>query len=83
MKLKISFWKQLKRTSEPTNFHSRPELPSTKADKAPPKYSPERFRHAVIEAEKNECEYFDFSTPENELLDSMNDFAKNVMPSFT
>lgn len=57
--------------------------PLNETGRGPATYNRERFRKAVLEAEKNGCEYFDFTITENELIDSMNDFAKNVMPSFT
>ena len=57
--------------------------PVHESGRGPAEYIPERFQRAVLEAQKNGCEYFDFSVPENGLLDSMSDFAKNVIPSFT
>ena len=65
------------------NFSFAAGSPINESGHGPAKYSRERFQHAVREAEKNGCEYFDFSIPENELLESMDDFAKNVIPSFT
>ena len=53
--------------------------PMNESGHGPAKYSQERFRQAVSEAEKNGCEYFDFTIPDAEMLESMNDFAKNVM----
>ncbi|HYY92521.1 MAG TPA: LLM class flavin-dependent oxidoreductase [Candidatus Dormibacteraeota bacterium] len=56
--------------------------PMNESGHGPAKYSPERFRQAVSEAEKSGCEYFDFSIPDAGMLESMNDFAKNVMQTF-
>lgn len=53
--------------------------PTNRNERSPPKYDRQRFQNAVLEAEKNGCEYFILSLPQIELLGSMNDFAKNIM----
>jgi len=71
--------KESKRT---TKFSFASDSPVDKGEQGPPKYDLDRFRSAALEAEKNECGYFVLSIPENGLIDSMNDFARNVMSSF-
>ena len=71
--------KESKRT---TKFSFASDSPVDKGEQGPPKYDLDRFRSAALEAEKNECGYFVLSIPENGLIDSVNDFARNVMSSF-
>jgi len=72
--------KKNKRTSK---FSFAAGSPISPEKHGPPKYDSESLRQALLEADKNGCEYFDFSVPENGLLDSMSDFARKVMPSFS
>ncbi len=58
------------------------DSPADKGEHGPPKYDLDRFRSAVVEAEKNEYEYFVLSVREDRLLDSVKDFARNVIHSF-
>ena len=57
--------------------------PTNKIERSPPKYEFKKYHDAVLEAEKNECEYFVLSLPQKDLVSSMKDFAKNIMLSYT
>lgn len=46
------------------------------------RYNRKQFERAILAAEKNGCEYFDFSVPEERFLHSMDDFAKNILSLF-
>ena len=75
--------KAAKESKRTTRFSFAADSPADKDEHGPPKYDLDRFRRAVLEAEKNECEYFVLSVREDGLLDSVNDFARDIMPSFS
>ena len=74
--------KAAKESKRTTKFSFAADSPADIGQHHPPKYDLDRFRNAVLEAEKNECDYFVLSVPEDGLIDSLSDFGRNVMPSF-
>src|SRR6267143_11440 len=75
--------KAAKKSKRTTRLSFAADSPADKGEHGLTKYDPDRFSNAVCEAEKNECEYFVLSVPEDGVLDSVNHFARNVMPSFS
>lgn len=75
------------RAAERSGRVARPSFaaasPVGEGERYPTKYDSRRYRDAVLEAERKGCEYFVFSVPQAALMDSLNDFARNVLPSFS
>jgi len=71
--------KAAKESERTTRFSFAATSPSNRGGGSDSKYDPKALGEAVLEAEKNGCEYFVLSFPEDGLLKSMSDFARNVM----
>ena len=71
--------KAAKESERTTRFSFAATSPSNRGGGSDSKYDPKALGEAVLEAEKNRCEYFVLSFPEDGLLKSMSDFARNVM----
>ena len=47
------------------------------------KYELKSYRDSVVAAEESGCRYFILYLPDEDLMNSLNDFASNIMPSFS
>jgi alkanesulfonate monooxygenase SsuD/methylene tetrahydromethanopterin reductase-like flavin-dependent oxidoreductase (luciferase family) len=56
--------------------------PVNPGELTPPKYEQATYRNSVEEAERNGCEYFVLRISQQELLESIDDFGRNVIPSY-
>jgi len=72
--------KAAKETKRTTRFSFAATSPSNIGGASDSKYDRRKHREAVLEAEKNGCEYFVLSFPEDGLFKSMSDFARDMMP---
>jgi alkanesulfonate monooxygenase SsuD/methylene tetrahydromethanopterin reductase-like flavin-dependent oxidoreductase (luciferase family) len=71
--------KAAKESKRTTRFAFAATSPSNIGGNSDSKYDPKTHLEAVLEAQKNECDYFVLSFPEDALLKSVSDFARNMM----
>jgi alkanesulfonate monooxygenase SsuD/methylene tetrahydromethanopterin reductase-like flavin-dependent oxidoreductase (luciferase family) len=78
---KDTILKAAKESKRTTPFSFAGTSPSNIGGVSDSKYDRKRHGEEILEAEKNGCEYFVLTFPEDELLRSMSEFAREMMPN--